>query len=117
MVEVRAGDWAQSLAWYRDVLGLTVAMTDPARAFALLDAGPARVAIRGGAPASPSISLVFEVDDLDVERDRLARLGQAMSGPIDHPDEGFREVRVHDPDGNPIVLFAWTDQPATTGRT
>ena len=39
------------------------------------------------------------------ERERLAGLGVAV-GPITESAEGYREVRLADPDGTPIHLFS-----------
>lgn len=111
MIEIRVADWPRSLAWYRDVLGLSVLLEDAPRRFALLDASPGRVALKGGESLDPrrdSARLVFRVDDLDAERARLIPLGVAVGPVIEHPDERFREVRLLDPDGTPITLFAWT---------
>jgi catechol 2,3-dioxygenase-like lactoylglutathione lyase family enzyme len=111
MIEIRVADWPRALAWYRDVLGLPVRLEDAPRRFALLDAGPGRVALKGDdtpAPARDAARLVFQVDDLDAERARLLALAVDVGPAIEHRDEGFREARLLDPDGTPITLFAWT---------
>lgn len=111
MVEIQVADWPRSLSWYRDVLGLSVLLEDVPRRFALLDAGPGRVALKGddsSRAGRDSARLVFQVDDLDAERSRLLSLGETVGPMIDHPDERFREARLLDPDGTPITLFAWT---------
>ena len=84
---------------------------EPTQSFALLRAGPVRIALKGADDATPprgTVSLVFEVADLDAERHRLAALGEAVGTPIENAREGYREVRLTDPDGTPIRLFAWT---------
>ena len=40
------------------------------------------------------------------ERDRLVGLGVAVSA-VAESAEGYREVRLADPDGTPIHLFSW----------
>jgi predicted enzyme related to lactoylglutathione lyase len=111
MIQLRASDWRHLRAWYRDVLGLNVLMEDVAGGFALLDAGPTKLAIkarREGETVLPSDSaLVFQVEDLDGERRRLARLGVVAGEIVENRAEGFRECGITDPQGNSITLFAW----------
>lgn len=122
MVEVRVGDWRRSVAWYRDVLGFRATLEDPAGEFALLEAGPGgRVAIKGGASEGGGrggFRLVFEVEDADRRGAELAARGVAVDGPFASA-EGYREVRVADPDGTAIGLFSWArpgpgERPATS---
>ena len=40
---------------------------------------------------------------------RLIELGVEVSVPFDNREEGYREIRLHDPDGNSLTLFAWID--------
>ena len=40
------------------------------------------------------------------ERERLVGLGVAVSA-VSGSEEGYREVRLADPDGTPIRLFSW----------
>ncbi|MEO6807906.1 MAG: VOC family protein [Isosphaeraceae bacterium] len=111
MTEIHVTDWPRSLAWYRDVLGLSVRLEDAPRRFALLEAGPGRVALKGDDSSKgprDSARLVFQVDDLDVERARLLSLGETVDPVIEHLDERFHEARLLDPDGTPITLFAWS---------
>ena len=119
MVEVRVADWRRSVAWYRDVLGLRVTLEDPAGGFALLEGGREgiRVAIKGG-PAGGDrrgIRLVFEVEDADRAGADLTARGVAVDGPIASA-EGYREVRLVDPDGTAIGLFSWTRPGADDRR-
>ena len=100
-VQVRASDWRRSLAWWRDTLGLPVLLADEAGGFALLDAGAARIAIKQGVPAPTGILLAFAVDDADAWAARVGMIAQDDA-------EGYRRVRLADPDGHAVVLF----QPA-----
>lgn len=116
LVEIRTADWPRSVTWYRSALGLETSMDDPAHRFALFSAGPGRIALKGGgasAPGREAVRLTFLVPDVDAERARLTAAGVAVGEPIDNPAEGYREVRLHDPDGTPISLFAWTGPPPT----
>jgi catechol 2,3-dioxygenase-like lactoylglutathione lyase family enzyme len=110
MVEVRVVDWPRALGWYRRTLGLAVRLEDVPRQFALLDAGPVVLALKGGAtPGEPreAARLVFEVEDVDAECARILGLGVAVGEPIEGREEGYREVRFADLDGTPIHLFSW----------
>ena len=112
MVEVRAGDWARSLAWYEQVLGWPLVLSDPANGFALLGDRTGRLAIKqargpGLERGESGISLVVQVDDLDVERARLGALGVAVSEDRENAREGYREFSLADPDGTVLRFFAW----------
>jgi catechol 2,3-dioxygenase-like lactoylglutathione lyase family enzyme len=108
MVEVRVADWAASSRWYVDVLGLRPTLEDRERRFLLLEAGSGRVALKEGPviPERGAVRLIFRVGDVAAERERLVGLGVAVSA-ISGSAEGYREVRLADPDGTPIRLFSW----------
>ena len=115
MTEVRVLDWAKSVCWYRDVLGLRVVMEDHTGRFALLEAraGGGRVAIKGGQAGEAiagrgAVRLVFEVADLEAVMADLVAKGERFEGP-ESSAEGYREIRLQDPDGTPIGLFAWVN--------
>lgn len=110
MTEVRVADWSLTVAWYVDVLGFGIEVLDLDHKFALLIAGGARLALRQGAASegAPSgVRLHFVVRDLSAAHARLVGLGIVVTEPADHPREPYREVRLHDPAGTPITLFAW----------
>jgi catechol 2,3-dioxygenase-like lactoylglutathione lyase family enzyme len=104
-VELSVRDWPGSVAWYRDVLGLGVLLRDEAGAFALLAAGPARLALKQGDPCPAGVLLAFEVGDLDAWLARLAGLGVWPEGPVKSSAEGYRRARLRDPDGHAVSLF------------
>jgi predicted enzyme related to lactoylglutathione lyase len=108
MIEIRLADWAASSRWYVEVFGLRVLLVDEARRFLLLGAGSCRVALKAGSAFSDrrAVRLIFQVPDVDAERARLLGLGVAVSEPTES-DEGYREVRLTDPEGTPIHLFSW----------
>ena len=118
MVEVRVADWPGCARWYVDVLGLRPVLEDRDRRFLLLEAGPTRVALKEGPPAAAAdrgaIRLIFRVGDLDATVDRLSGLGVEV-GPVSESAEGYREVRLSDPEGTPIHLFAWAGPSAPGG--
>ena len=107
-VELRTARWAELVEWYRTVLGLTVLVRVVDDGYALLAAGPGRLAVArpDPAPASDRVSLGFETADLDAVVGRLAAAGAEFTPPREHA-EGFRELVVHDPDGNLLRLFSW----------
>ena len=53
--------------------------------------------------------LVFQVADLDRERQRLIDNGVAVGEPVENHAEGYREIRFQDPEGYSLRFFAWND--------
>ncbi|MEI6504275.1 MAG: VOC family protein [Planctomycetota bacterium] len=108
-VELRTARWPTLVDWYRDALGLKVLVRVLDDEYALLEAGDTRLAILGRASAGEASgrwSLGFEVPDVVVARERLLGMAMTVGEPTIHP-EGFHELRVVDPDGNRLRLFAW----------
>ena len=107
-------DLERSIAFYRDVLGLS---------FKLHGDGYAEFATRGtrfglydrnrlgeltghgpGVPNSPGGEVVFLVGDVDAEAERLRAAGVAiLTGPVDRA-WGHRTVHLEDPDGFVVEL-------------
>ena len=112
MTVIKVSDWAASLRWYVEVLGLLPVLTDAEHGFALLAAGNGRLAIQGDVTLKTATAagarLVFLVPDIDAERARLIARGAEVSAPAENAAEGYREIRLHDPDGTPLTLFSWT---------
>jgi hydroxymethylpyrimidine/phosphomethylpyrimidine kinase len=107
LVEVPVADWSASVAWYRDRLGLPVILLDEPKKYALLAAGPARVALKQG-PARPNGTvLTFHVCDLDTELTRLAGQEIFPRSAVKDSPEGYRVARFTDPDGNQLAIFEW----------
>jgi lactoylglutathione lyase len=102
-----------SAAFYRDVVGLAFKLRDAGYAefvtgetrFGLLERTRAsdlinREPIDGG----PAGEVLFLVDDVDAEAERLRGLGvEFLSGPVDRP-WGHRTLHLLDPDGFVIEL-------------
>src|SRR3984885_4730763 len=114
MTVVRVADWSKIVRWYIDTLRLVPVLMDPQHEFAFLAAGQGRLGLHGvkgpREPTVPSkVRLVFQVRDVDLERERLIELGVEVSVPFDNRQEGYREIRLNDPDGNSLTLFAWID--------
>jgi catechol 2,3-dioxygenase-like lactoylglutathione lyase family enzyme len=115
MTVIKVADWARALAWYVDTLGLMAVLSDSEHQFALLAAGTGRLALQGDplrdpAQAAESVRLVFLVPDVDHERHRLIERGVEVGLPVENAQEGYREIRLHDPEGTAVTLFSWTDQ-------
>jgi catechol 2,3-dioxygenase-like lactoylglutathione lyase family enzyme len=114
MTVVRVADWPRIVRWYTDTLRLVPVLMDPKHEFAFLAAGQGRLGLHGvkgakGSTVPSKVRLVFQVPDVDLERKRLIELGVEVGVPFDNREEGYREIRLHDPDGNSLTLFAWLD--------
>src|SRR5262249_3284366 len=104
MTVIKVTDWARALSWYVDTLGLMAVLTCAERQFALLAAGSGQLALQGDPDRwrihdPGSTRLVFQVPDVEEERKRLLGLGVNVGPPLDSLREGYREVRLFDPDG------------------
>ena len=112
LTEIKVADWSRSVRWYVEILGLRMVLSDAEHAYALLAAGPSRLALKGDAGQAPgreAARLVFQVDDAEAQRERLIGLGVDVGPTLESDRESYREVRLADPDGTPISLFSWTD--------
>jgi catechol 2,3-dioxygenase-like lactoylglutathione lyase family enzyme len=110
-VQLTVADWPAAVEWYRDVLGLRLALRNDADRFALFDAGGSRVALKQGTPEPGSALLTFEVDDLPAALKRLAGRGVVPEAPPQASAEGYRRARLRDPDGYRLCLFDWNGAP------
>ena len=104
-IELTVTDWPKALAWYRDVLGLTLRMQDLAGRFALFDTGAGSLALKEGTAEPGTVLLSFAVDDLDAELRQLADRSVLPEGPVKVSGEGYRRAIVRDMDGYRICLF------------
>jgi catechol 2,3-dioxygenase-like lactoylglutathione lyase family enzyme len=112
LVEIVVSDFARSLAWYRDALGMTVTLLDEPNQFVLLrSAGSGQLALKGGSgPADPeAVRLHFFQPDLDAALERLRELGIVPDGPPRVSHEGYRSATLRDPDGYRVYLFEWVN--------
>lgn len=116
-VKLPVSDVLRSRDWYRDVLGLEVALEfvedGVVRGLALRSPGggvqlalrhdPDRAAAMAG---FDPIALAVSRSDIEVWRDRLADLGQPHGGVVTGHEGGAVLVGLHDPDGIEIRLYA-----------
>ena len=112
MVTVQVRNFDTALEWYRDVLGLTVLWTEPnefcslvpgreqGTAIALATDHPDRI------PSTPGVGWtpILIVEDLDSAVTELRARGVAFDAKEEGADEGYRLVRIRDPEGNPIGI-------------
>ncbi len=90
--------------------------------FALLAAGEGRLGFKGIKSnctvheAAPRFDSFFKWPT-STGSDRGCWIWEVIvSVPFDNREEGFREVRLHDPEGNSLTMFAWLDT-SIQGRT
>lgn len=115
-VTLPARDLAQSLAFYRDKLGLKILFEVKGAAF--LDAGGVRLRLEaGGAPPSAGVELYF--DDPGLSRaDALRARGVTFTGPpetVQRTAEGdLKLLEFYDPAGNALALMGLTPRRTET---
>ena len=119
-VVVRAEDYEQAVAFYRDTLGLPeeAAFTgeDGAQVM-ILDAGRATLEISNpaqvrmiddvevGRPVSPHIRIAFEVDHVDPDTEALVRAGATLIAPPTETPWRSRNSRLSGPADLQLTLF------------
>lgn len=116
MVTVQVRDFDTCVSWYRDVLGLEVLWLEPDEfcslvapgsrgpAIALATDHPDRISPRPGMGWTPSLA----VEDFDAAVAELRSKGVVFDAEEEGADEGYRLVRVRDPEGNPVGLTPTT---------
>lgn len=92
MTELAASDLDRSIAWWTGLLGRGPALIDGGNGFALFEVDGGRLALKRGSPGGGTVH--FEVDRLP-------------PGEVKVSAEGYRRVKLADPDGNVVVLFEW----------
>jgi lactoylglutathione lyase len=110
---IATADLARSLAFYRDVLGGSVAYEfapdDGPPVYVGLDIGASHIGIGFDttvqyAPRPGAISIWMYADDCDATVDAVRAAGwQVTAEPSDQP-WGERVARVLDPDGNEVII-------------
>jgi catechol 2,3-dioxygenase-like lactoylglutathione lyase family enzyme len=106
MVELPVRDLGESVAWYRDRLGMHLTHLDEVHGFALLEA-TSRLALKRASIITMNVTLHFHVDSLDELLAHLARHAIALDAPPKQSDEGYRRIFVRDPDGHRVGFFEW----------
>jgi catechol 2,3-dioxygenase-like lactoylglutathione lyase family enzyme len=111
MVTIQVRDFDGMVEWYRDVLGLTMLGLEP-NEFCLLKAptGSAAIALATDHPErisdGPPVGWTptFAVDDFDATVGMLRSRGVHFDADEEGADEGYRLVRITDPEGNAIGI-------------
>ena len=108
-----ASNLERSVAFYRDVIGLSFKFEESGYAefatrdtkFGLFERTRVKGLIgREATEGGPQGEVLFLVDDVDAEAERLRRAGvRILAGPVDHP-WGHRSVHLADPDGFVVEL-------------
>jgi catechol 2,3-dioxygenase-like lactoylglutathione lyase family enzyme len=113
MVTVQVRDIDAVRAWYTEVLGLTVGWLEPGEfcVLSLPGGGPALALAtdhpeRIGAGPPTGWAPIIAVDDFDTTVEALRASGVRFDADEEGADEGYRLVRVLDPEGNVIGLSA-----------
>ena len=108
MTELAVRDASASALWYAETLGFVVELTDAVNGFVLLaHPGGGKLALKVGDRVAAGVTLHLEVADLDGQVARLAKIGVAPDGAAKVSAEGYRRVKLRDPDGVTVVLFEW----------
>jgi len=114
-IKVNVSDMSRSVAFYRDILGLSLKFESPGwsefqtgATTLALHQKRARVGGEGGAPTEPlagTCSIGFSVEDLEAtHRELAARGAQFVLAPTEQVDEGIRLAVCVDPDGLAIAF-------------
>jgi lactoylglutathione lyase len=120
------GDLERSTAFYRDVIGLPfklegdgyVEFATQGTRFGLYDRNRLRELTGQGteAPERPGGEVVFLVEDVDAEAERLRAAGvTVLKGPVDRP-WGHRTLHLLDPDGFVVELAVEIPRQPSQGR-
>jgi len=109
---INAADVARSLAFWRDLMGGTVAFEwpgpDGTPMYVGVDLGSSHLGIGGpstaGLATAPAIALWVYTDDCDGLVERLRGAGVTVTEPPTDQPWGERVARVLDPDGNEVII-------------
>jgi catechol 2,3-dioxygenase-like lactoylglutathione lyase family enzyme len=128
-VPVIVSDQQKAIAWYRDVLGLSVVAQDPETHYVELALGPGAAALSLIAPRAewgePYVSetrarlgiqtgIVFQTDSVEALELRLRHAGAKITRGVELQPWGERTILFSDPDGNEFSAF--DRRPDAPGR-
>jgi catechol 2,3-dioxygenase-like lactoylglutathione lyase family enzyme len=113
----RPVDYQQSVAFYRDVLGLHIYREWASGTVFFLGGGLLELSRSAGPVPDDKLSLWLQVRDVAAEFTRLETAGMTVvEPPVDEP-WGLREARLRDPDGLLLILVEIPpDHPMRRGR-
>lgn len=106
---INVTDLDAGIAWYRDVLGMTLLYRMDEIAWAELQSPVARVNVglaqRESVPQGGGATLTFGVADIETARQRLDAAGVRQDGPVQEIPGMVRLLTFYDPDGNALMLY------------
>ena len=116
-VLLRPVHYQNSVAFYRDVLGLAIFREWASGTVFFLGGGLLELSRSAGPVADDKFSLWLQVRDVNAEFARLREAGvEVVEAPVDEP-WGLREARIRDPDGLMLVIVeVLPDHPLRRGR-
>ncbi len=116
-VLLRPVHYQNSVAFYRDVLGLAIFREWASGTVFFLGGGLLELSRSAGPVADDKFSLWLQVRDVNAEFARLQEAGvEVVEAPVDEP-WGLREARIRDPDGLMLVIVeVLPDHPMRRGR-
>jgi predicted enzyme related to lactoylglutathione lyase len=114
LVTIQVRDWPKALAWYRDVLGLTIVAIEESHQFCLLGTGEngALLGLASDHPEQAASTLEnrlapgFRCSDVAETLRRLQDAGVQVDSDVDGGD-GYWLGRLWDPEGNRIHLYSY----------
>lgn len=118
IITLRVQNWADTVRYYSEVLGLKRKFSDDPNEYAMFEAGSVRIAIEG--PVKPAYRregkagatmMNFHVEDLEAALERLKSAGAKLVTDILH-GPGYDYVAVADPEGNEHIVYQRKPQPA-----
>jgi lactoylglutathione lyase len=109
-VAIRVKSLPRAETFYRDILGLDVALRDPKRPMLFLRVGgdAAMVVLQEDPGEFPRLHFAFAIADAEIDRAGtvLREKGLAVKGPVFHDWMPARSVYFADPDGHDLELCA-----------
>ena len=112
-VTVYVRDWPAAVAWYRDVVGLSIAALEEDDQFCMLSVGSGFLGLATDHPEytvgdhENRLAPSLQVDDLDATLAMLRERGVRVDDRIDGEGEGYRLSRFWDPEGNRLNVFSY----------
>jgi hypothetical protein len=112
IVELCVRHWAAAVAWFREHFQLETVLNHPAEEYALLQAGPVQLAIKGDANAvvSSTILLQWQVPNVEAWQSTATVLQ-----PLKTSHEGYRRIIIEGPEGLPLLLYDFAGLSSPNG--
>jgi predicted enzyme related to lactoylglutathione lyase len=102
--ELPVSDVEQAQAYYRDVLGFTIAWLDSSKDIGAVSRGPVAIFFRRRQPPfEPAVHWVF-APDVDATHAELRSSGANIVEPIADKPWGLRQFTIEDQDGNRFYI-------------